>query len=155
MWRRPALPVIALLAMALLGLVGCTSSAKRAGPALANASAAGNDQQHGHAQTVDTSPPVAARGGVVDMRIDQLQPNAVEFRWQPTNLLLRHGQKVTLKVTNRDYMQHNIVFQAVKVNRNLPVGKVTVVSFTAPSAGTYAFWCKYHLQMMKGTITVQ
>jgi plastocyanin len=62
---------------------------------------------------------------------------------------------VTLRIANKDYMQHNLVFQAAKVNRNLPVGKVTDIRFTAPPAGTYAFWCKYHLQMMRGTITVQ
>src|SRR6266542_320574 len=35
------------------------------------------------------------------------------------------------------------------------VGKVTTIRFTAPQAGTYAFWCKYHLQMMQGKVTVQ
>jgi plastocyanin len=48
-----------------------------------------------------------------------------------------------------------LLFKAAKVNQNLPVGKVTTVTFTAPRAGTYAFWCKYHLQMMQGKITVQ
>jgi plastocyanin len=150
---RPALPAIALLAMALLGLVGCTGSAKPSGPA--SASAAGSPQGHDHGQTIDTSPPVPPRNGVLDVRVDKLPPDAVEFKWKPTNLLLHPGQPVALQIANNDRMQHNIVIQAVKVNRNLPVGKVTVVRFTAPSAGTYAFWCKYHLQMMKGTITVE
>jgi plastocyanin len=89
------------------------------------------------------------------MRIDQLARNAVEFQWRPANLLLSPGRTVTLKVANNDYMQHNFLFQGASVNRNLPVGKVTTIRFTAPPAGTYAFWCKYHLQMMKGTITVR
>jgi len=144
--------VVALLATALIGLAGCTISAKRPQPAAASA---GDDARHGHGQTADTSPPVAPRAGVVDMRIDQLAPAAVEFQWKPGNLLLHPGQTVTLKVANHDYMQHNFLFQAGKVNRNLPVGRVTAIRFTAPSAGTYAFWCKYHLQMMKGSITVQ
>jgi plastocyanin len=147
------LPVIALLAMALVGLVGCSGSAKPSGPA--SADAAGGLQGHDHGQTIDTSPPVAPHNGVLDVRVDKLPPDAVEFKWEPTNLLLHPGQTVTLEIANNDRMQHNIVIQAVKVNRNLPVGKVTEVRFTAPSAGTYAFWCKYHLQMMKGTITVE
>jgi len=146
--------VVALLAMALLGLVGCTASAKPTQPA-ASASAAGV-QQHDHGQAAAAATtPVAPRSGVLDMRIDQLAPNALEFQWKPGNLLLRPGQTVTLRVANHDYMQHNFLFQGAKVNRNLPVGKVTAVRFTAPSAGTYAFWCKYHLQMMTGTITVR
>ena len=41
------------------------------------------------------------------------------------------------------------------MNQNLPVGKVTTIRFTAPQAGTYVFWCKYHLQMMQGRIMVE
>jgi plastocyanin len=155
MRRRPALAAVALLATALLGLAGCTASAKPTRPAAASAGAAGGAQQHDHGQAAAATPPVAPRGGVLDMRIDQLAHNAVEFQWKPANLLLRPGQTVTLRVANNDYMQHNFLFQGARVNRNLPVGKVTTVRFTAPSAGTYAFWCKYHLQMMKGTVTVR
>jgi plastocyanin len=145
--------VVALLAMALLGLVGCSSSAKPTQPA-AGASA-GATKQHAHGQGAVPGPPVAPRAGVLDMRIDQLAPTEIDFQWRPGNLLLHPGQTVTLRIANRDYMQHNLVFQAAKVNRNLPVGKLTDIRFTAPPAGTYAFWCKYHLQMMRGTVTVQ
>ncbi len=41
------------------------------------------------------------------------------------------------------------------MNQNLPVGKATTIRFTTPQAGTYVFWCKYHLQMMQGEVTVQ
>ena len=154
MRRRPALPVVALLAMALLGLAGCGGGARTGQAAVANQAGGGDARQHDHGQVVAT-PPVAPHGGVLDMRIDKLEPRAVDFQWKPGNLLLSPGQTVTLKIANNDYMQHNFLFQAEKVNRNLPVGKVTTIRFTAPPAGTYAFWCKYHLQMMQGTITVR
>ena len=151
-----ALPIVALLAVALFGLAGCGTSAKPTRPALASPSAAaGASGQHDHGQAAATSPPVAPRNGVLDMRVDKLSATDVEFQWKPTNLLLNAGQKVTLRLANNDYMQHNFLFQAAKINQNLPVGKVTTVRFTAPSAGSYAFWCKYHLQMMKGSITVR
>lgn len=82
------------------------------------------------------------------MRVDKLGRQDVVFQWKPGNLLLEPGQKVTLEVANNDYMQHNLQFKAAKVNQNLPVGKVTTIRFTAPQAGAYAFWCKYHLQMI-------
>jgi plastocyanin len=156
MRRRHALPVVALLATALFGLAGCSASARSSQPALTKtATAAGRPaQQHDHGQA-SASPPVAPRGGVLDMRVDKLGPQDVVFQWKPGNLLLKPGQKVTLEVANNDYMQHNLQFKAAKVNQNLPVGKMTTIRFTAPPAGTYVFWCKYHLQMMQGKVTVR
>jgi plastocyanin len=52
-------------------------------------------------------------------------------------------------------MQHNFTFKPVKVAKNLPVGATTTISFSAPKAGSYLFYCKYHLQMMQGAITVR
>jgi plastocyanin len=155
MRRRSTLPVVALLVTALFGLAGCGATARTSQPALSKASSAAADQPaHEHGQ-VPSGPPVAPLDGLLDMRIDELGPQDVVFQWKPGNLLLEPGQRVTLKVANHDYMQHNLLFKAAKVNQNLPVGKVTTVTFTAPRAGTYAFWCKYHLQMMQGKITVQ
>ena len=157
MRRRPALPVVALLAMALFGLAGCSASAEPSQPALSKVTTAvAGDQsahEHDHEQA-PASPPVAPRDGVLDVRVDKLGPNDVVFEWKPGNLLLKSGQKVTLEVANHDYMQHNLLFKAGKVNQNLPVGKTTAITLTAPAAGTYTFWCKYHLQMMQGKITV-
>jgi plastocyanin len=157
MRRRPPLPVVALLATALFGLAGCGASAKPSQPALTKANSAAADHpahEHDHGQ-LPSSPPVAARDGVLDMRIDELGPRDVVFQWKPGNLLLQPGQSITLEVANHDYMQHNLLFKAANVNRNLPAGKVTTIEFTAPQAGTYVFWCKYHLQMMQGKVTVR
>ncbi len=161
MRRRHTLPVVALLATALFGLAGCSASARSSQPALtktatatSTAAAGQSAHQHDHGQA-SASPPVAPRGGVLDLRVDKLGPQDVVFQWKPGNLLLKPGQKITLQVANNDYMQHNLQFKAAKVNQNLPVGKVTTIRFTAPPAGTYVFWCKYHLQMMQGKVTVR
>ena len=156
MRRRQALPVAALLVTAILCLAGCGASAKPQ-PALSPAAANGQQAaagEHDHGAAPST-PPVAPRNGLLDIRVDPVGPTDVEFQWKPGNLLLKAGQKVTLEIANRDYMQHNLMFEAAKVNTNLKVGKVTTITFTAPPAGTYSFWCKYHLQMMQGRITVQ
>jgi plastocyanin len=147
--------VAPLLATAILCLAGCGPSAKPK-PALSSTAATQQAAAGGHDHgSVPGAPPVAPRNGVLDMRVDPVGPTDVEFQWKPGNLLLKAGQKVTLEIANRDYMQHNLMFQAAKVNTNLKVGKVTTIRFTAPPAGTYSFWCKYHLQMMRGRITVR
>jgi plastocyanin len=154
MRRRQALPVAALLVTAILCLAGCSASSKpkpALSPAAAGQRAAGG---HDHGTAPDT-PPVAPRDGVLDIRVDPVGPTDTVFQWKPGNLLLKAGQKVTLEVANRDYMQHNLMFQAARVNTNLKVGKVTTIRFTAPQAGSYRFWCKYHLQMMQGEISVR
>jgi plastocyanin len=156
MRRSHTLSVVALLATAILVLAGCTVSAKPQSALAPQTTVAANQsaQAHDHSQ-LPTGPPVAPRNGLLDMRIDQLGPQDVVFQWKPGNLVLQAGQRVTLKVANHDYMQHNLLFKAAGVNRNLPVGKTTTISFTAPQAGSYVFWCKYHLQMMQGKVTVQ
>lgn len=154
MRRRQALPVAALLVTAILCLAGCSASSKpkpALSPAATGQRAAGG---HDHGTAPDT-PPVAPRDGVLDIRVDPVGPTDTVFQWKPGNLLLKAGQKVTLEVANRDYMQHNLMFQAARVNTNLKVGKVTTIRFTAPQAGSYRFWCKYHLQMMQGEISVR
>jgi plastocyanin len=146
MQRPPAL--VALLAVALLAAAGCSASP----PSRPIAVASPTGHQHG---SLAPSPPVAPSGGVLAMRVDKLASRSVEFQWRPTNLLLQAGRPVTLRITNADYMQHNFTFKGAKVARNLPVGRTTVIRFTAPAAGTYRFYCKYHLQMMQGAVVVR
>jgi plastocyanin len=151
MQRPPAL-VAALLAAAVLGTAGCAAAERPAGRSVAVLAApAGGHQHDGSAAG---AAPVAPSGGVLAMRIDKLEPNAVEFQWKPGSLLLQPRRTVTLRITNNDYMQHNFTFKAAKVTANLPVGKTTTIKLTAPASGTYRFYCKYHLQMMEGTVTV-
>jgi plastocyanin len=155
MQQRPLIVVLAVLALA--STVGWIVTASRSGqadrPAVAAQAAAPNAAPHRHGPP--GGPPVAPRDGVVAMRVDELPPKAVNFEWKPGNLLLATGQAVTFKIANNDTMQHNFTFKPAKVAKNLRVGTTTTISFSAPKPGTYRFWCKYHLQMMQGAITVR
>jgi plastocyanin len=80
------------------------------------------------------------------MTVPPLPKTAVNFIWKPQHLQVTAGQKLTLKVANADYMQHNFTFKPAKVAKKL----------TAPAKpGLYTFYCKYHLQMMEGAVTVR
>jgi plastocyanin len=149
--RRPPLPVAVLLAAALLGGAGCRPGA---GDQPADSAPATSAVSHDHGAAAPSAP-VAPVGGVLGIRVDELGSRATEFLWKPDNLLLTSGRTVTLRIANADYMQHNFTFKAAKVAKNLPVGATTTIRFVAPGPGTYQFYCKYHLQMMDGAVTVR
>jgi plastocyanin len=156
---RPSWPVVALLVVALVSTLGWVITARRTpptAPAAAAPAAPGAVAPHRHGGTANKTPPVAPVNGVVEIGVPELPSNAVNFIWRPEHVLLAPGQKVTFKIANSDYMQHNFTFKPAKVAKALPVGDTTTIGFTAPQKpGSYWFYCKYHLQMMEGAITVR
>jgi plastocyanin len=164
--QRPPWLVVILLVVALVSTAGWAITARRSTPE-GQASAAGALQAdahaghlaaaaHSHGGTAQSTPPIAPRDGVVVMTVPPLPKTAVNFIWKPEHLVVAAGQKVTLKVANADYMQHNFTFKAAKVAQNLPVDATTTIRLTAPAKpGLYRFYCKYHLQMMEGAVTVR
>jgi plastocyanin len=164
--RLPWLVVVVLVG-ALISTVGWALSARRQAPTgqaspaaavQAAAAHAGHDATatHAHGGTAQDTPPIAPRDGVLAMTVPPLPKTSVNFIWKPEHLVLAAGQKLTLKVANADYMQHNFTFKAAKVAKNLPVDATTTIKLTAPAKpGLYTFYCKYHLQMMEGAVTVR
>jgi plastocyanin len=157
--QRPPWLVVVLLVVALVSTVGWAISARRPAAAPTAAPAAvvqDTAPPHQHGGTAQNTPPIAPRDGLVAMTVPPLPKTAVNFIWKPEHLLVAAGQKVTIKVANADYMQHNFTFKAAHVAQNLPVDKTTTIELTAPTKpGLYRFYCKYHLQMMEGAVTVR
>ena len=156
--------IAGLLGVALVSTVGWAITTRRSAPASpaaaaavqAGAHAGHNVATHAHGGTAQNTPPMAPRDGVVAMTVPRLPKTAVNFIWNPEHVLVAAGQKFTIKVANADYMQHNFTFKAAKVAKNLPVDATTTIALTAPAKpGTYIFYCKYHLQMMEGAVTVR
>ena len=147
--RLPWLVVVVLVG-ALISTVGWALSARRQAPTgqaspaaavQAAAAHAGHDAAatHAHGGTAQNTPPIAPRDGVLAMTVPPLPKTSVNFIWKPEHLVLAAGQKVTLKVA-----------------KNLPVDATTTIKLTAPAKpGLYTFYCKYHLQMMEGAVTVR
>jgi plastocyanin len=163
--QRPPWLVVVLLVVALVSTVGWALSARRPAPAAQptaaaaaqGAAQAGHDPAtHSHGGPAYKTPPTAPRDGVIAMTVPPLPKTAVNFIWKPEHMLVAAGQKLILKVANADYMQHNFTFKPAKVAKNLPVDETTTIELTAPTKpGTYIFYCKYHLQMMEGAVTVR
>jgi plastocyanin len=163
--QRPPWLVVILLAVALISTVGWALSARRPAPAsqaeaaaavAANAHAGHDTAAHQQGSSAQNTPPIAPRDGILAMTVPPLPKNSLVFIWRPEHLVLAAGQPLTLKVANADYMQHNFTFKAAKVAKNLPVDATTTIKLTAPAKpGVYRFYCKYHLQMMEGAVTVR
>jgi plastocyanin len=153
--QRPLIAILAVLALvSTAGWIVTATRSTQADRTVAVAQAAAREAIP-HTHGPPGGPLVAPRDGVLAVTVPELPPRAINFEWKPGNLLLAAGQPVTLKITNDDTMQHNFTFKPVKVVKNLPVGHTTTISFSAPKPGTYLFYCKYHLQMMQGAITVR
>jgi plastocyanin len=159
--QRPSWPVVVLLIVAVVSMAGWAVTALRT-PAVRQVAATpatnppAGVAPHQHGGTANRTPPVAPTNGVVAITVPELPKDAVNFIWRPEHVLVARGQEVTFKVANGDYMQHNFTFKPAKVAKSLPVDTTTTVRFTAPGRpGTYWFYCRYHLQMMEGAITVR
>ena len=57
-------------------------------------------------------------------------------------------------MVNKDKVEHNFTFTQAKAAKDVEGGEDASLGFTAPAAGTYKFFCKYHPAKMTGTVTV-
>jgi len=127
--------------------------------ALAAAGCGGGDDNGGGSASATTAAPettsapetTAAAGGGAD---NELKLTASGTAWDTTSFDLKSGTSYSLEVTNQDSIEHNFTFAEGDANQDVEGGEDAKVTFTAPAAGTYPFFCKYHPTAMKGTITV-
>ena len=120
----------ALVAMLILAAGGCGGD--EGGSAGGNASAT-----------------TAAGGGGEELKL-----TAKDIKWDTTTLQLTSGTSYRVEVTNDDSVEHNFTFEQAGANQDVEGGENATVTFTAPAAGSYEFFCKYHPQAMRGTVTV-
>lgn len=119
--------------------------------ALAAAGCGGDDNGGASAAATTAAPATTAAGGGGD---NELQLTASGTAWDTTSFDLKAGSSYTLEVTNQDSLEHNFTFAAGDANQDVEANEDAKVTFTAPAAGSYPFFCKYHPSAMKGTITV-
>ena len=119
--------------------------------ALAAAGCGGGDDNGGSASATTAAPETTAAGGGGE---DELQLTASGTAWDKTSLDMTSGAEVRVEVTNQDTIEHNFTFAEANADQDVEGGEDATVTFTAPAAGSYEFFCKYHPQAMRGTITV-
>ena len=121
--------------------------------ALAAAGCGGGDDEGDGSASATTAAPetTAAAGGGGE---DELQLAASGTAWDTTSFDLTSGSNYSIEVDNQDGVQHNFTFEAAQADVDIPANEDATVTFTAPAAGSYEFFCAIHPAAMKGTITV-
>jgi plastocyanin len=130
--RSPRVVVVAALAgVLILAAGGC-----------------GGDGGGGGGASATTAAPSGGGGG------EELKLTAKDIKWDTTTLDLKSGTSYTVEVKNDDSVEHNFTFKEASAEQDVEGSEDVKVTFTAPAAGSYEFFCKYHPQGMRGTVTV-
>jgi plastocyanin len=103
------------------------------------------------APATTSAPATTAAGGGGE---NELKLTAQGTAWDTTSLEMASGANVSVEVTNQDSIEHNFTFAEANANQDVEGGEDVTVTFTAPAAGSYEFFCKYHPSAMRGTVTV-
>ena len=125
--------------------------------ALAAAGCGGGDDDGGSASATTAAPETTATpetttgGGGGE---NEFQLTASGTAWDTSSLDMTAGAEVSVEVTNQDSIEHNFTFAEAKADQDVEGGEDATATFTAPAAGSYEFFCKYHPQAMRGTVTV-
>lgn len=68
----------------------------------------------------------------------------------------RPGERIKIRVDNKDTLIHSFTFDQVRVNLDAWAGKVSAEAFLAPKKpGVYSFYCRYRKVGMSGTLVVR
>ncbi|MFL5795310.1 MAG: cupredoxin domain-containing protein [Actinomycetota bacterium] len=84
----------------------------------------------------------------------EIQLVASNFKFDKTSLDMQSGSQVKVELRNQGQAEHNFTFTEAGANQDVEAGEDATATFTAPAAGSYQFFCKYHPSQMKGTVTV-
>jgi plastocyanin len=111
----------------------------------------GDDEAGASASATTAAPETTAAGGGGE---NEFKLVASGTAWDTNSLDMTAGDEVSVEVTNQDSFEHNFTFAEAGANQDVEGGEDATVTFTAPAAGSYEFFCKYHPQAMRGTVTV-
>jgi cytochrome c oxidase subunit 2 len=74
---------------------------------------------------------------------------ASKFQFTPNQITLVKGQPVTLELTSTD-VTHGFMIRALKLDEEIKPGKVTEVTVTPATAGTFKAICDYYCGLGHG-----
>jgi plastocyanin len=84
-----------------------------------------------------------------------IEVEAYDFYFEETSILLELGARVSVDFTNAGEQTHSFTVPDLDLEIEAESGESTEFSFTLPNEpGLLNFYCKYHPDQMKGTISI-
>jgi plastocyanin len=142
---------IRLLAIIFAGLLGALGLTGCAGSNSGGGETPATEAPTTEAPAAAPTTAAAAGGGASG---DEVKLVASDFKFNKASLSFKSGDQVKIELSNSGNVEHNFTFEEANVNQDIEAGEDATVSFTAPAAGTFKFFCEYHPAKMTGTLTI-
>lgn len=89
----------------------------------------------------------------------EISVNGTEFSFNPASISVKAGEHIKLTFKNNGRASHNLILEGVGVGtKTIGGGQTDVIEFTAPSSGTYNFFCSipgHRTSGMEGSLNVE
>jgi plastocyanin len=144
MRRRGGMVIGVLVGVLALAAAGCGGGSDDGGGSASATTAAPTTTA-----AAETTTTAGGGGGETEIQLV-----ASDFKFDKTSLDMRSGSQVKVELRNQGQAEHNFTFTEAGANQDVEAGEDATATFTAPAAGSYQFFCKYHPSQMKGTVTV-
>jgi len=100
---------------------------------------------------------VACGGAIKEPPALNVTLNALDIKWDTTNIDAVVGQTITITLVNTGVLDHNLVIEELGIDVSISPGATEVITFVVTEPGTLDFICNEpgHFEAgMAGTITV-
>jgi plastocyanin len=83
-----------------------------------------------------------------------VEVTAQDFSFDPTTVELEPGAETTVTLVNEGEQEHSFTSEELDIDVEAEGGEEAETTVTAPDSGSFDFFCRYHADQMKGTISV-
>jgi cytochrome c oxidase subunit 2 len=87
-------------------------------------------------------------------RAQVINITASKFHFTPDHITLVKGQPVTLQLTSSDHV-HGFMIRALKIDTDVKAGKVTAITVTPQTAGTFTAICDHYCGLGHGNMKMK
>jgi len=91
--------------------------------------------------------------------ITKISVVGTEFSFSPASISVKAGEQVKITFKNNGRAPHNLTLEGVGIGtKTIGGGQTDIIEFTAPSSGTYAFFCSvsgHRAAGMEGSLKVE
>lgn len=92
-------------------------------------------------------------------KITEISVVGTEFSFSPSNISVKAGEQVRITFRNNGRAPHNLILDGLGAGtKTITGGQTDIVEFTAPSSGTYTFFCSisgHRAAGMEGSLQVE